>query len=661
MKNVLIKITLTAAIYCLISIAASEIKAQNGQCIEGDCSNGTGTYMWPSGDQYIGEFSNGKINGTGTYLWKNGTKYVGEWVNNRQEGKGTLTLYTGKERAGMWKAGQFVEAVSKPTPKEEPVVKNETKEGCLSGNCINGKGHYMWGDGSQYKGEYVDGEIHGKGKYSWPDGSYYEGGWKKGVRSGYGVYMSEKGARKAGSWENDKLVKLESKKTPVATTTPVKPQRNNNKKEGCISGDCENGNGKYYLGPKEYYEGAFADGSFNGHGSYFWADGSKYTGEWKNNKRHGKGTYYFPNLKRKAGIWDAGRFVREVKDMQTTVSETTIRPDIKAPEVTIEEPALARGITVTVKDENVTVKGYVTDETGVKSIRIAGVTAELGSPGAKKTSFKVEIPLQVGQNQIWAKAEDVQGNSDRKQFEIIREERFADIKYEKADNSNKKTALVIGNSDYEIAPLKNAVNDADSIATELTNLGFEVIHHTNMDFQQMEQAIENFGRILKTDGGVGMVFYAGHGIQVQGENYLVPVSANIKKENDIKYKSVHMGYLLDELEKAGNDLNIVVLDACRDNPYASKYRSSLKNGLAGVAVAPVGTFIAYATAPGTTASDGTGNNGLYTQELLKAMRVKGYKLEDIFKVVRSNVRKLSRGNQIPWENSSLEGDFYFRR
>lgn len=661
MKNILLKITLTAMCYCLISIAGSGLMAQNGKCIDGDCVDGTGTYMWPSGDQYTGQFQNGRINGQGTYLWRNGTKYVGEWANNMQDGEGKLTLANGKERSGTWKAGQFVTAETKPKPKEETpiVIEEEIKEGCLTGNCINGKGQYAWGDGSKYEGEYQGGEIHGKGRYSWPDGSYYDGNWKKGVRHGYGIYLSEKGLRKAGDWENDKLVKLESEQT--APTATVSTQSNSGKKEGCVSGDCENGKGKYYLGAKEYYEGAFVDGSFNGLGSYFWPDGSKYIGEWKNNKRDGKGTYYFPNLKRKAGIWEGGRFVREVKDMQTTVSETTIKPDIKAPEVVIQEPSLARGLTVTIKDENVIVKGYVTDETGVKSVRIAGVNAELGSPGAKKSTFEVTVPLQVGQNQIWTKAEDVQGNSDRKQFEIIREERFADVKYQEADNSNKKTALVIGNSDYDIAPLKNAVNDADSIATELTKLGFEVMHHTNMNFQEMEQAIEEFGRILKTDGGVGMVFYAGHGIQVQGENYLVPVSANIKKENDIKYKSVHMGYLLDEMEKAGNDLNIVILDACRDNPYASKYRSSLKNGLAGVAVAPVGTFIAYATAPGTTASDGSGTNGLYTQELLKAMRIKGYKLEDIFKVVRSNVRKMSRGNQIPWENSSLEGDFYFRK
>ncbi len=649
MKNVIIKITLTAVCYCLISLAASEIIAQNGKCIKGDCTNGSGTYMWPSGDQYTGTFKNSKINGVGTYLWKNGTKYEGEWVDNRQEGEGTLTLYSGKKRAGMWKAGQFVGA-----PKEEqPVVKQNPKHGCMAGNCQNGESHYKWPDGSQYKGAYAEGEIHGIGKYSWADGSYYEGAWRNGVREGYGTYVNAKGVRKAGTWSKDKLIELERPEVVKETVE--------GKKDGCVAGNCDTGSGKYVLGPKEYYEGDFISGSFSGLGSYYWPDGSKYTGEWKNNKRDGQGTYYFPNLKRKAGIWEDGRFVKEVKNMQTTISETTIKPDIKAPEVVIEEPALARGITVTVKDENVMVKGYVTDETGVKSVRIAGITAELDSPGAKKSTFSVEIPIQVGQNQIWTKAEDVQGNSDRKQFEIIRQERFADIKYEEADNSNKKTALIIGNSDYAIAPLKNAVNDADSIAVELKQLGFEVMHHTNLSFQEMEQAIEEFGKVLKTDGGVGMVFYAGHGIQVQGENYLVPVSANIKKENDIKYKSVHMGYLLDEMEKAGNDLNIVVLDACRDNPYASKYRSSLKNGLAGVAVAPVGTFIAYATAPGTTASDGSGTNGLYTQELLKAMRIKGYKLEDIFKVVRSNVRKMSKGNQIPWENSSLEGDFYFRR
>lgn len=656
---------LVKSIFFLLFLGMTHtVFSQNGKCIQGECRTGTGTYQWPTGDKYVGQFVDYKIQGTGTYYWANGSRYEGQWVQNRQEGQGKLFLTNGMVQSGNWKGGKFMDEVVPPKPtttttttvvEAKPKPKPKPTTGCISGDCKNGISFYKWPDGSSYEGMYTNGAIHGKGVYKWKDGSYYDGAWKNNKRDGYGTYLGASGKKMVGNWSKDQFIEPE-KKAVVTTATTTE-----DKKEGCVSGDCENGSGKYVLGPKEYYEGDFADGSFNGYGSYFWADGSKYTGEWKNNKRDGQGTYYFPNLKRRAGIWSAGKFVREVEGHSTVISETVIRPDISAPEVAIVEPAISRGIVITVKDKDVTVKGYAEDESGVKSIRIAGVQAKLEEPGAKKTKFSARVPLQVGQNDIWAEATDMQGNSGRQEFKVNREETMSDAKYAEVGASNKKTALVIGNTDYSVAPLKNATNDSDSIALELAGLGFDVHHHKNVNFQEMETAIENFGASLQKNGGVGMVFYAGHGIQVQGENYLVPVSANIKRENDIKYKSVHMGYLLDQLEKAGNDLNIVVLDACRDNPYASKYRSTLKNGLAGVAIAPVGTFIAYATSPGTTASDGTGENGLYTQELLKAMRLQGLKLEDMFKLVRTKVRKISNNTQIPWENSSLEGDFYFRR
>lgn len=219
-----------------------------------------------------------------------------------------------------------------------------------------------------------------------------------------------------------------------------------------------------------------------------------------------------------------------------------------------------------------------------------------------------------------------------------------------------RIALVIGNSAYAEGPLANPVNDARDMAAILRGLGFEVSIGEDRNRRQMEDLIREFGRKIR-GGGVGMFYFVGHGVQVRGANYLIPTGAVISGETEVKYEAVDAGFVLAQMEEAQNRLNIVILDACRNNPFARSFRSS-SSGLASID-APVGTLIAYATSPGRTASDGSGRNGLYTKELLTAMRAPGLKLEDVFKQVRSEVRRQSNNQQIPWEASSIEGDFYF--
>jgi Caspase domain len=220
-----------------------------------------------------------------------------------------------------------------------------------------------------------------------------------------------------------------------------------------------------------------------------------------------------------------------------------------------------------------------------------------------------------------------------------------------------RVALVMGNSAYKDAPLLNPVNDAKAIAAALRAQGFEVILRENTDQRGMSAAVREFGDRLKQRGGVGLFYFAGHGMQIKGRNYLIPVGAQIEREDEVAYNAVDAQAVLDKMEAAGNGTNLMILDACRNNPFARSFRS----GSAGLAPmdAPVGTLVAFATAPGMTASDGSGANGLYTQHLLTAMQQPGMKVEDVFKQVRSNVRRDSQNKQVPWEATSLEGDFYF--
>lgn len=224
--------------------------------------------------------------------------------------------------------------------------------------------------------------------------------------------------------------------------------------------------------------------------------------------------------------------------------------------------------------------------------------------------------------------------------------------------SEQRLALVIGNSDYRSSPLTNPVNDARAMAIQLTALGFTVIKKENATLAEMMSSVRDFGNQL-TNGGVGLFYYAGHGIQSKGQNFLVPVDSDIRNEDELSTRAYNANEVLAKMDTADNRINMVILDACRDNPFARSFRSGGR-GLAGMDQTPKGTLVAYATSPGSTASDGVGANGLYTAQLLRAMAEPGIKLEEVFKRVRNDVMEYSNGKQVPWEMSSVRGDFYFK-
>jgi len=224
-------------------------------------------------------------------------------------------------------------------------------------------------------------------------------------------------------------------------------------------------------------------------------------------------------------------------------------------------------------------------------------------------------------------------------------------------NAIPRVALVVGNSGYIESPLKNPINDAKSIASELEKVGFKVSIKLDAGRASLIDAIEKFGLELAKTKGVGIFYYAGHGAQLGWRNYLVPVDAVIDKLEDMKTKTVDLSNLLAGISKAANPMNVIILDACRDNPFGSRVPTEQK-GLSQFD-APPGCLIAYATAPGNTASDGIGSNGLFTENLLREIRVPNAKIEDVLKRVRLGVRRTSQGAQIPWETTSLEEDFYF--
>lgn len=225
--------------------------------------------------------------------------------------------------------------------------------------------------------------------------------------------------------------------------------------------------------------------------------------------------------------------------------------------------------------------------------------------------------------------------------------------------AEKRVALVIGNSAYaSVGTLANPKNDADLMARTLSATGFEVTVITDADQRSMKQAIADFGRKLRDGVDTSLFYYAGHGIQSGGKNYLVPVDAAINDEFDLDFQTLDVNSFLGVMQGSSAKINIVILDACRNNPYARSFRSATR-GLAMVD-APRGTYIAYSTAPGDVAQDGTGDNSPYAAALARAMMRPGLRIEDTFKETRRVVLEQTANKQVPWELGSINGDFYFQ-
>jgi len=222
--------------------------------------------------------------------------------------------------------------------------------------------------------------------------------------------------------------------------------------------------------------------------------------------------------------------------------------------------------------------------------------------------------------------------------------------------SEQRVALVIGNADYASGPLRNPVNDARAMANALRGCRFDVIEKLNVDRRETRRSIRDFAKRIKA-GGVGLFYYAGHGVQVNGENYLVPIGAEMRSEDEVDDDCVRASFVLEKMEDADNRVNIVILDACRNNPYARSFRSGTR-GLARMDAA-TGSILAYSTAPGDVAADGEGGNGLYTSKLLMHINTPGLAIEEMLKEVRKDVMAASSDQQVPWESSSLTGDFAF--
>ncbi|MBX9783866.1 MAG: caspase family protein [Chitinophagaceae bacterium] len=625
-------------------------------CVSGNCSNGYGKFQYANGDVYEGEFYDDKREDFGIYTWQSGDKFIGESLQNMFNGFGVMEFADGTKYIGDFKDGEFdgegektytngtsqkgLFGKGKYLGKISYYSKPIGTTGCLNGDCENGYGMhysvsnnrffgyftngkrdkfgaYYWEDGTRWVGQFSDGLLTGYGTYFFITGEKYVSNFVDSKRNGWGInYDPASGIKKIGFWLDNKLV------------TPKKELLANGGTTGCISGDCKNGygkyvynngyyegyfkngyrngNGKYYFDIGDFYDGNFTDNKFNGRGTYYYTNGERYAGEWKDQRHHGKGQlFHFDGLPEE-GYWDTGKF----QGANT-------------------KPA---GYDAWVKNNYGNNEAVVTNTTPPPP-------PVNNKPNNNKPSGNTGNKPQ-GNNPV---------NNNTSGLNTT--------------NYKKKPAQVIGNQGYRYTtPLRNPKNDARSMSQLLRESGFEVIEIIDGDQTQVKNAIKEFGYKPATYQ-VGLFYYSGHGIQIDDQNYIIPVDANLKSKTDVKDDCPSVSWVLRRMEDANTKLNIVILDACRNNPFG---RGSFGEGDEDGGLAPISppdnTVISFATDPGSVASDGVaGSNGLYTESLIKYIAVPNTQLENVFKLTGKEVKEKSSGKQKPWLNSNFYDIFYFRQ
>jgi hypothetical protein len=328
-------------------------------------------------------------------------------------------------------------------------------------------------------------------------------------------------------------------------------------------------------------------------------------------------------------------------------------PETVAPVITWTNPESPNSL---VNQESLTVSACIKSSTELRSVKllvngniqIEDNVFQASATGDCNYNWNTSVVLREGDNSIFIIAANAAGS-------ITSEKRVIKMTTVLAE---KRLALIVGNSQYKnSAPLKNPVNDANLMEATLKDLGFQVIKRLDAGYDEMKSAIREFENKLP-DYNIALFYYAGHGNQVDGKNYLIPTDAKLEKPGDCKFEAIEVNLIVDEFERYQDNTNIVILDACRNNPFAAWARG----GEAGFRPMNFtsGTIVAYATSMGATAADGKGANGLYTEELVKQMAVP-QPISSVFMNTRVQVRKLSNNQQVPSEENKLNGEFYFRK
>jgi hypothetical protein len=649
----------------LLACCFGSVMAQSNlpECPPGRYSLGDegcfGSHEVGNGSSYVGEFKRGYRNGQGVLTTSDGVKVLGDWKYGELSGRGIvfredgLVIRSGKFKDGKLQTSQFIDLkiFTRIDPKlideirkwarinqaeETKPQQAELEEQLAAFPACEGEvwkwndcfGTYTNAKGFKYVGAFKNGQYHGLGVESRPDG----------VQLPPGIYEADTLSRSVDETYKAESIRalIEQKINEAATLQRLETAKREAQAELLQAQQQANETEAAKRKQAELEEQLAAFPACEGEvwkwndcfGTYTNAKGFKYVGAFKNGQYHGLGVESRPDgVQLPPGIYKADRFVRaldeayEVKSLRAVIEQKLgLVQKSNAKAESLEMSALAE------------VEGKRKSTTGEPS-EIEKIRAE--AEAAKRKQAELEAQLAAVQQ--------------------------AQVKPTvSAFTQGKRVALVIGNAKYKFNPLNNPVNDATDMAASLRSVGFDVIEVKDATLKQMREATRRFADKLEVSD-VGLVYYSGHGIEVKGTNYLIPVNADIRREYEVVDQAFDASNLLRMMESLQGSVkkrvNILIVDACRNNDLPKSWRST-NNGLARMD-APAGSFISFATAPGQVASDGNGRNSPYTKHLLNALKQPNVPIEQVFKQVRRNVMDETGGEQVPWENSSMIGDFYF--
>lgn len=566
------------------------------QCISGNCKNGKGTYLYPSGAKYTGDFKNGEIHGIGTCAYSDGSRYEGEWVNRYPEGKGTKYMKDGSKLTGFWKKGVLMDGKEIKTNGAVLVAKGKQdgdgttiQSGCINGDCENGIGTYAYPDGSKYEGQFTNGKIHGKGTFIYTNGDKYEGQFEQNVANGKGTIFRTDGTSITGDWKDGEYVGNSLAKTQAEV--------------GCVEGDCVNGKGTYiYKDGEAKYIGEFKDEEPHGKGTVYYANGEKYIGQWAYGSFNGKGTLYMKDGTQAEGYWKDGEYVGK------NPTETTLA--------------------------NI-------DEEATKAEKTETTTPSVASEEKKDT------PTNTADN-------DKQQQSKGKTTPTTTEENTRNLNV---------WALVVGVSAYNHMPvLKYTDDDAYRMYAFLKSPEGGAIDDKRIrvliDEDATHENIVNTMKSLFAQAGKNdlvMMYFSGHGlkgsflpIDYDGyNNKLLHDEVNeIFKESPAKYK-------------------LCIADACHSGSLFAMRDASAKNALAtyyeSLAQAQSGTALIMSSKSEETSLESSGlRQGVFSHFLIRGLKGEAdtdnnniVSVQELYDFINSNVQDYTGRRQSP----VIQGDY----
>ena len=659
------------------------------------------------GGSFEGFYTNDKRSGQGKSVLPDGTTYEGRYLNGMMNGYGELITVDGNTQQGTFKDNILVSGtrITKQNKQTYTRIGAFNEKGSLQGEGTvlitlddhpNNRTFY-------YSKNFKNGSPTGRGVKQWIDAMYsggkelylfnYSGNLVEGVIDGFGVitamnapdikdlrsnsifYSADfteiyRGEFKQNKYEGQGVFTQDLgfedfKSITTGSFRDMTPH-------GKVTWEFENKRD----GSKTRFKGNMVDGSKQGYGeeNFIYEEATEsYKGNFKDGRKWGKGVLTlidntsgdrliiegnfnqnslldgYGSMTYPSGAKDSGYFENGLLVEGTMTGALGVMWDLEP--LVIESflddsPARASGLLI--GDKILAVKGENSQWIDLMNTNL------IRSPLRQKSNSQLDIKIQ----------RKIGNLTEEKIFSVanktIKKNR---VKDESKLRDSPRIALIIGNSNYQSSKLDNPINDAELMKKSLEDKGFQTILKLDTNKEDFKRAVWEFGDLIEESGPntTALFFYSGHGMQVNGENYLIPLGANIKRLREAEVEAISADEIMNALAIAENGIKIMILDACRDNPFKS-FTRNLQQGLAKMD-SPTGTIIAYSTAPGRTALDGgfDYDNSIYTKSLTESMDVYDLKIEEVFKRTRREVERTTEGDQVPWESSSLLGDFYFNQ